>query len=286
MVRVIREEGLQALPKTALTHARRHHYFVSDEHRLRLYLGAAKARMKVAESMGWVSRIQTHDLAQHDAALSTILEQTTSTDFLPPKHGESADRNSADWNSNLKSERQRERLARVADLCARRYPGDFLEIGAYLGRTTVRLAQVAQAYGRRVIVVDPWQTGSELNDGTTYDGDYQQFWKNVEPYSDNIDIVRASSLEERARAVIANRDLAFSYVDGLHTFRAALSDIRAVRHTAGIIAVDDTHWIADYQYHGQIRLALARGAHLLGRVAIGHPLSKEAYLLPRPTFRP
>jgi hypothetical protein len=111
--------------------------------------------------LGWVRGRQVNGsaLAQLDRALderlrSTMAEEVAATDVNLVTKG---------------AVRQRDRLSWVAEWRARTYPGDFVEIGAYMGETTVRLAQVAQAYGRRVIVVDPWQVGTQNCEGHEYD---------------------------------------------------------------------------------------------------------------------
>jgi hypothetical protein len=166
--------------------------------------------------------------------------------------------------------RQRQRLAEIAELCARRYPGDFIEIGAYVGKTTRQLAQVARRYNRRVLVIDPWQPGTQNCRGMEYEG----FLQNIAPYRDIVDIVRDSSLEARAIGIIKGRALSFALVDGLHTFEACLSDIRAVSHTAGLIAVDDLLW------KHELLLAFLRGAKLIQRIPIHNVYCREGYLAP------
>lgn len=167
--------------------------------------------------------------------------------------------------------RQRERLAQIAEMCAQRQPGDFLEIGAYVGKTTRKLAHVAQQYKRRVLVIDPWQPGTQNCRGMEYDG----FLKNISPYRDLVDIVRASSLDPGAIATIKQRQLCFSLVDGLHTYEACLTDILSAGHTAGLIAVDDLSWKSELHY------AFLRGAKLTRRVPVHNLSCREGYLVPR-----
>ena len=94
-----------------------------------------------------------------------------------------------------------------------------------------------------------------------------------------VDVVRRSSLEAEVKALVAKRELAFAYVDGLHTYYAALSDIQMVSHCRGIIAVDDV------SYGFQIMLALRHAAHALHRSAVYASPCKEGYLIPEHTAK-
>ena len=135
--------------------------------------------------------------------------------------------------------KQRDRLAMVAEECCKRTnSGDIIEIGCYLGETTVRLAEVARKYNRRVIAVDPWQKGTQNCTGIEYD----TFLRNTRNFHDIIDIVRLSSLSKEAKDIIRDRELCFAYVDGLHTPSAMTSDIKSVLHCKCVIAVDDLSW--------------------------------------------
>jgi hypothetical protein len=64
-----------------------------------------------------------------------------------------------------------------------------------------------------------------------------------------------------------------AYVDGLHAYDAALSDIRSVSHCAGPIIVDDVG------YNCEVMWAMRQGAIELGRAAVHLPPAKEGYLV-------
>lgn len=164
-----------------------------------------------------------------------------------------------------------DRVVRVAEQCLRSGPGDIVEVGCFIGEATRRFGELARRYGRRVIAVDPWMPTADGRDSPYY----AKFLENTESVRDVIDVVRTSSLSSEAQAAVRNRPLAFAYVDGLHTYYAALSDIRMVAHCKGVIAVDDV------SYGLQVMLAMRRGAHILGRIALHEPPCKEGYLLPR-----
>lgn len=168
--------------------------------------------------------------------------------------------------------RQRDRLRWIAEMCAEQWDGDFIEIGAHIGETTRVLAELARQYKRRVIVVDPWETGTPGCNGWEYD----VFVDNVVLYKNLIDVIRLSSLDKQAIEQVKARPLCFAYVDGLHAYRACLSDILTVSHCQGIIAVDDIHWNVN------LMRAFSVGADATWRLSVlrGTPPMREGYLLP------
>lgn len=185
---------------------------------------------------------------------------------------------------------QRTRIAKIAAYCADRFKGDFVEIGAHKGQTTALLGGVAEQYGRRVVVVDPWETGTQNCEGEEFD----TFKENTAQVAHVVDVVRLSSLSREAKEEMLGRALSFAFVDGLHTYDACLSDILAVQHCHGIIAVDDIGVMRarndagdifdlppfKKRYGKKLRPALRRAAYLTNRTAIHHPHCREGYLLP------
>lgn len=170
----------------------------------------------------------------------------------------------------------RARIKRVAEYCVQRWPGDLLEIGLLHGNTTKILAKVARQYGRRVIGIDPFDPPHpDASYGKDY---YQVFLRNIEPWHEIIDVIKLSSLDPKAITVIKARELCFAYVDGLHTYDACLSDIKAVAHCKGIIAVDDVH--VRYGFAKQLLRAFRESAAMLNRVPLDCTLSREGYLVP------
>lgn len=165
---------------------------------------------------------------------------------------------------------QRERLDNFARWSAAHYPGDFVEIGAFRGETSKLLARAAADTGRRLIVIDPWMTGSQDCDGT----EHEQFLANIAPWRDNVDVWRESSLNADIIAKLKPRPLCFAFVDGLHTLSACFSDLMAVGHAKGIIATDDV------RYNQDLAFAHQHAARLLGREPIIDPDMREAYILP------
>ena len=166
---------------------------------------------------------------------------------------------------------QRTRLHHVAAMCAHHRPGDLAEIGAHKGATTVHLLQVAKIRDCRVIVVDPWQKGTQDCRGHEFD----IFERATAEYAGLLDVVRLPSQDAFAIKTLMLRPLCFCYVDGLHKHGPALCDIMSVRHCKGVIAVDDVRMFAG------VRAAFEQAAVLLGRTAIYRPELgiREGYLV-------
>lgn len=169
---------------------------------------------------------------------------------------------------------QRQRIVDLARWSAEHYSGDFVEIGAFCGETSKLLAQVAAEKNRRLIVIDPWITGSQDCDGD----EFKSFQKNIEPYRKHVDVWRSSSLDPDIIARLKVRPLSFAFVDGLHTLKACLSDILAAGHTQGVIAIDDT------RYNHDLLFSVRHAASVLKRRAVQEPSIREAYLLPETMF--
>lgn len=131
----------------------------------------------------------------------------------------------------------RERLATVARLAAE-HEGDLVEIGSFLGETSVLLAAIAKEKGKKLLCVDPYQTGTQDCGGS----EYEIFLDHIQPFGDTVEHVRLSSQDERAIARLKDTPLCFALVDGLHTYNAAYTDMLTVRH-ARVVAVDDM-WMA------------------------------------------
>lgn len=224
--------------------------------------------LRIAQKLGGLARVYAPESEKCDRELTNIIEATAESEI------DSFSCPSAYYYGGAK---QRERIRAVAELNLQRHRGDLIEIGAFKGETTRYLCEVARRRSRRVIVVDPWKTGTQDCDG----GEFETFLQNVEPYLDLIDIIRASSVEPEVIASISNRELAFAFVDGHHSYEACLSDICAVRHTLGMIVVDDLIVDPEIWWGDALTLAFRRGAYRLGRIPIRHPLIREGYLLRR-----
>jgi len=172
----------------------------------------------------------------------------------------------------------RPRVEAVARYCAEHWEGDLVEIGCLYGGQTVLFAQIAREYGRRIVAVDPFVIEPYYAPNI-----YELFCGAMAPWRDVLDEIKLSSLSTEAIAYVQSRPLCFAYVDGLHTYEAASSDMHTTAHCAGIIAVDD---IIEWNYapgsNVDIRRAFSDGAESLHRTPMSHYLCREGYLMPNP----
>jgi len=163
---------------------------------------------------------------------------------------------------------QKERLALVADYCADKWSGEFVEIGCFKGASSQVLCKVAQKYSRKLICIDPWEVGTQNCEGE----EYETFLEATKEFRDVTRIMRMSSLDERVIQEMQNTQLSFGFVDGLHTFEGCSSDIRTLSRCAGIIAVDDLSW------NPEVRKAFFQSALQYNLQSFYHPIMREAYL--------
>lgn len=139
------------------------------------------------------------------------------------------------WNEGAKY--QRERLNDICEYALSLFDGDIVEIGADRGETTVYFCKLAEKYKRKVIVVDPWN-GDEGGDEDCY----KDFLRNNQKYIDSgvLIVLRKKSQSMEVITELKKRNVAFSFVDGLHEYGAAAIDILSCLQNNSIIAVDDT----------------------------------------------
>ena len=130
----------------------------------------------------------------------------------------------------------RERLEKCAEWSAQNYDGDFIEIGAHHGKTTLLLAKLAKKYNRKVIVIDPWSAAKVPFDGDLkyFQGDEYGIWcDNTKEYSDVIEVYRMSSQNLELPNILKKREFCFAWVDGSHTVKALKNDLNLVKHCMG-----------------------------------------------------
>lgn len=109
---------------------------------------------------------------------------------------------------------------------------DYLEIGTFKGKAASILASFTVEYGNALSIVDPeiHPEARELLDGITSGINYMEIRSEFLPQSrfirDNL------------------RNLAWSHIDGMHSFSAVLSDLAICEQMLGdygIICIDDFH---------------------------------------------
>jgi hypothetical protein len=179
---------------------------------------------------------------------------------------------------------QHNRLKKAAEWCAQNYEGDFIEIGAHLGETTVHLCEVAKKYNRKVIVIDPWDAhvnGLEEKIEYLEDNAYEVFLENTKQYEGLLEVIKISSITEELHDKIKKRKLCFAYLDGCHTSRALHNDLTLTKHCSGIIAVDDINyflWCNISRQHYSLWNTMSDFAVATNRIAIHYGKMAEGYI--------
>lgn len=131
----------------------------------------------------------------------------------------------------------RDRIALAARKACESVAGDILEIGCYGGSTSVRLAEVARACGRRVLCIDNWPSGTSY---MLREEAFPGFKKAVEPYKDVLDWADIDAHSPEGLALIRSRQWAFVFVDDGHDYADVIAELRAAMPvTNGILACDD-----------------------------------------------
>jgi predicted O-methyltransferase YrrM len=146
--------------------------------------------------------------------------------------------------------------------------GHVVEIGSYLGRSTVILARAAADAGRGpVIAVDP-HTGDLTHPDVERLDTREQFLRNMEAagVADQVDLVQETSIE--AAQGWPGDPVELFFVDGLHTYDAVLADVQEWSRflVGGACVVLD-----DYLVYPEVRSAvreLRGGGWLEGAAAI------------------
>lgn len=115
-------------------------------------------------------------------------------------------------------------------------PGDFVEIGAGYGETTVPLLEMVKGTNKMVVVIDPFEKGwDKMPKSYSYPYPKEKFVDAVKGLEDNLMLIEQSSQDVKELSV---NPIAFAFVDGLQTKGAVAKDLELVKH-AKVICVDD-----------------------------------------------
>lgn len=129
--------------------------------------------------------------------------------------------------------------------------GDILEIGAHRGASTRMFCEIAEKFGRKVYVIDPWDGRQEGDAGI-----YGEFVANTADCK-NLIVHRMGSEKPEAFQAIKDIKFAFIFIDGLHSYDAVVIDFtryRTLLSAHGVICVDD--WTGPYEFCDQVRRAV------------------------------
>lgn len=135
---------------------------------------------------------------------------------------------------------QRVRLVAALERCFERDFGDAIEIGCMGGKTSKLLAEVCQRYGRTLVCVDPWvnMPGYEWID---FEAHYPVFLEAIEPFKNNVQVIKLPSQDPDAIRTIQEREYAFAFVDGDHAYEPALEDLRTILPITTCAVASDDH---------------------------------------------
>jgi predicted O-methyltransferase YrrM len=154
-------------------------------------------------------------------------------------------------------------------------PGDVVEIGSYLGRSTVVLARaLADAGSGTLVAVDPHTSALGFGDERATD---REFLENVERtgVAERVQMLKMTSVE--AAHGWRGGPVRMLFVDGWHSYAAVIDDVIAWR---GHLTADATVVFDDYPHPG-VRAAVAK--LIADRVITGRQLivGKMTALAPR-----
>lgn len=162
--------------------------------------------------------------------IEEILTESLKTPYFIYPHG------SDEYHDNTINCRKSKMFEMILNDLLPQAEGDILEIGALTGTSTKVFCETAAKFGRKVYVVDPWNGSQEGGDSQ-----YNQFLKRTEKY-DNLVVIKLSSNSDEAIAKIKQMNLAFAFIDGLHTFEFALKDLQSAAGSlsgGGVLCLDD-----------------------------------------------
>ena len=130
--------------------------------------------------------------------------------------------------------------------------GDILEVGAFVGVGTAKLAAVAKGYGKRVYAIDLFERGSdatrcisgvamdEVYDGVLKGADqWAAYQRNTAPVAETIETIRGDSAR---LSLPTNLRLCFAFIDGNHDPAYVRSDFRLAWSRlvpGGVVGFDD-----------------------------------------------
>jgi predicted O-methyltransferase YrrM len=123
--------------------------------------------------------------------------------------------------------------------------GQIVEIGSFLGNSTIFLARGAMSTSReRVHAIDP-HTSSSMTQLAQRDGASRDFLKNLERFDAREYVEYHKTTSADAASGWAHGQIRFLYVDGMHTYDAVRADFEMWKpHLASeyVVVFDDFLW--------------------------------------------
>ena len=133
---------------------------------------------------------------------------------------------------------------------AKEAPGLIVEVGSYMGKSTVCLAQGAlDGHGGPVLSFDPQYIGNRPT--------YEQLLRNLKEYGVRDVVQTYVCRSEEVRRFVGDGEAGLIFIDGDHNYQSAVSDLDTLLpmlKAGGIVAVHDcTPW-----YPGVVRAVRER----------------------------
>jgi len=143
---------------------------------------------------------------------------------------------------------RRTRWTEVARRALMGGPGNIVEIGALAGDSTVPFCMIAEEFGRKVLVIDPWLAPTHNVAGW----EYGTFMERTKKWRDVgvLDVYKGKSQDEVAIQRLQSGLWAFALVDGSHAYTDVLRDIMSVKG-AQVICCDDMNMDGVYLAFGR-----------------------------------
>ncbi len=141
--------------------------------------------------------------------------------------------------------------------------GDFVEVGAYMGGGTAKLAQYAGKYGKKVFAIDLFQPGLDdtVGKGGVKAGDvYEAFLQGrsmLEAYKENtrtFDNVVTIIADSRRVTFPVSQRFSFGFIDGCHQASFVESDFRLLW---GHLVSGGAIGVHDYKFEGWPEVTVA-----------------------------
>lgn len=140
-------------------------------------------------------------------------------------------------------EDRRERFRYILERWLPENTGNIIEIGAGVGQDTVIFLEMAKKYKRKVIVIDPFESGWD-NMPESYGKPYpeQEFDTNTSHLKDYLIKIKAPSQVIWIKDVLElTSPYCFAFIDGLQHKEAVLSDLRLIEPFNCLICLDDVN---------------------------------------------
>jgi len=141
-------------------------------------------------------------------------------------------------------------LKRVArDKCANKWGVMILEIGSWMGCSSIPLAEIVREQGGRLYCCDRWDSGIEpdLRWISGWKDIFRAFWKRMGKHGLKKWVIPLHGLSQDILPLLKSKSFDYIYIDGNHTYNGVMFDIIEAKRlikSNGVIAGHD-YYIRD-----------------------------------------